>query len=77
MRKLFSISGNKYFWLIMTGGKGLKIHLGWIVLITFFISVAEEKKKKQSSPLVLQKMAIELIPAVGMLTKLHSGKEVG
>lgn len=46
MRKLFSISGNKYFWLIMTGGKGLKIHLGWIVLITFFISVAEEKKKE-------------------------------
>lgn len=27
MGKLFSISGNKYFWLIMTGGKGLKIHL--------------------------------------------------
>lgn len=35
-RKLFSISGNPYFWLIMTGGKGLKLHLGWIALITFF-----------------------------------------
>lgn len=43
MSKLFSISGNKYFWLIMTRGKGMKIYLGWISLITFVIFAVKKK----------------------------------
>lgn len=43
MSKLFSISGNKYFWLILMGRKGMKIYSGWISLIAFVIFAAKKK----------------------------------
>lgn len=76
MRKLFSVSGNQYFWLIMTGGKELKQYLGWIELITFSVFVAGEKKLRKLSFGVAEN-GTRVDTTVGMPTKLHSRKEVG
>jgi hypothetical protein len=72
MSKLFSISGNKYFWLIMTRGKGMKIYSGWISFITFVIFVAFKKKQLRKFSFSIAENGKRIDATTEMPIKLHS-----